>query len=101
MQFVNLRSILRMAQKLKFISDNPGEEIKMPETREVNRPTITAEQIIELIDAIEDPHDLCLMSIGLFCATRTSETFGLQWKSYAGDKLVHPWYRVRGPLMAS
>jgi integrase len=86
--FVNLRSILRMAQKLKFISDNPGEETKMPETREVNRPTMSAEQIMELIDAIEDPHDLCLMSIGLFCATRTSETFGMQWKSYAGDKLV-------------
>ncbi len=30
------------------------------------------------------------MSIGLFCATRTSETFGLQWKSYAGDRsIVH------------
>jgi integrase len=86
--FVNLRSILRLAQKLKFISDNPGEETKMPETREINRPTISAEQIIGLIDSIEDPHDLCLMSIGLFCATRTSETFGLQWKSYAGDKLV-------------
>jgi integrase len=60
----------------------------MPETRDVSRPTISAEQIISLLDSIEDPHDLCLMSIGLFCATRTSETLGLQWKSYGGDKLV-------------
>src|SRR5438067_9312687 len=48
----------------------------------------TAEQIVKLIDAIQDPHDLCLMSIGLFCATRTSEILGLQWKSYAGDRLI-------------
>jgi hypothetical protein len=28
------------------------------------------------------------MCIGLFCASRTSETFGLQSKSYLGDRLV-------------
>jgi integrase len=28
------------------------------------------------------------MSVALFCATRTSETLGLTWKSYAGDKLI-------------
>ena len=49
---------------------------------------MTPEQINLLIEAIEDPHDLCLMCIGLFCATRTSETFGLQWKSYGGDSLM-------------
>ena len=57
-------------------------------TRAVNRPTMTSGQIIQLISAIKDPHDLCLMSIGLLCATRTSETLGLQWKSYAGDRLI-------------
>ena len=86
--FVNLRSIMRMAQRLKFISDNPGEETRMPATRPIERPTMTPEQINLLIEAIEDPHDLCLMCIGLFCATRTSETFGLQWKSYGGDNLM-------------
>jgi len=86
--FVNLRSIMKLAQKLRFISDNPGEETKMPATRAVERPTMTSEQINSLIGGIEDPHDLCLMCIGLFCATRTSETFGLQWKSYLGDRLV-------------
>jgi integrase len=84
----NIRSIMRSAQKLCFINANPSEDAKMPETKAVNRPTMTAQQIIKLIDAIENPHDLCLMSIGLFCATRTSETLGLQWKSYAGDRLV-------------
>jgi len=79
---------MRMAQKLKFISDNPAEDTKMPETRSVDRPTMTAEQIVQLVNGIEDLHDLCLMSIGLFCATRTSETLGLQWKSYTGETLI-------------
>ena len=86
--YVNLRSIMRVAHKLKFVSENPGEDLRMPETKTVHRPIMSTEQVAKLIDAIEDRHDLCLMSIALFCATRTSETFGLQWKSYAGDRLV-------------
>jgi hypothetical protein len=70
--FVNLRSILKLAQRLKFISDNPGEETQMSATRPVERPTMTPGQIYSLIGGIEDPHDLRLMCIGLFCATRTS-----------------------------
>lgn len=86
--FVNIRSIMRLARKLKFLQEDPAEELKMPQTKEVKRPTMTAKQISELISVIEDVHDLCLMSIALFCATRTSETLGLTWKSYAGDKLI-------------
>ena len=86
--FVNLRSIMKLAQKLKFIPENPGEETKMPATRMVERPTMTAGQINSLIAGIEDAHDLCLMCTGLFCAPRTSETFGLQWKSYLGDRFM-------------
>jgi integrase len=86
--FANTRSIMHLARKLKFIQDDPAEDLKMPQTKEIERPTMTAEQIVQLIDSIEDVHDLCLMSIALFCATRTSETFGLIWKSYAGNKLV-------------
>jgi hypothetical protein len=48
------------------------------------KPTVTPEEINSLLDAIEDPHDRYLMAIGLFCATRTSETFGLKWKAYGG-----------------
>jgi integrase len=86
--FVNLRSIMKLAHRLKFIPENPGEETKMPATKAIERPTMTPEQISSLMGAIEDPHDLCLMCIGLFCASRSSETLGLQWKSYLGDKLT-------------
>ena len=68
--YVNLRSIMRMAQRLKFISDSPAEDTRMPETKAVDRPTMTAEQIVQLFNGIEDPHDLCLMSIGLFSESK-------------------------------
>jgi integrase len=86
--FANVRSIMRMARKLKYITDNPGQDIEMPETRAVAKPKLRTEQIGQIIDNITDPHDLCLMCIALFCATRTSETFGLQWRSYTGDQLM-------------
>jgi integrase len=79
---------MRLARKLKFLPEDPAEELKMPQTKEVKRPTMTAKQISDLINVIEDIHDLCLMSIALFCATRTSETLGLTWRSYNGDRLI-------------
>ena len=86
--FVNIRSIMRLARKLKFLQEDPAEELKMPQTKEVKRETMTAQQISDLINVIEDIHDLCLMSIALFCATRTSETLGLTWRSYSRDRLI-------------
>jgi len=35
--YVNIRSIMRMAQKLFFIPINPSEDTKMPETKAVSR----------------------------------------------------------------
>ena len=86
--FANLKSVMKVAKKLKVLAEDPAEDLAMPVTRPVDKPTITAEQISCLIEAIEDLHDLCLMAIGLFCATRTSETFGLKRKAYRGDRLA-------------
>jgi integrase len=86
--YVNLKAILRTARKLKFLIDDPGEDMKMPDTKAVERPTLTQEQLAALLRAITDLHDLCLFSIGIFCGTRTSEVLGLQWKSWQGDHLV-------------
>ena len=86
--FINLRAILKMARKLKFLSENPAEDLDMPETREVARPVISAEHICKLIDGVEYLRNRALLCVGLFCATRASETFGLTWKSYLGDRLL-------------
>ena len=60
----------------------------MPLTSPIEKPVITREQILVLLQAVEDMHDLCLMHIGIFCGTRTSEAMGLQWKSWPGDALM-------------
>ena len=86
--FTNLRSIFKVAKKLKVLSENIAEDLEMPVTRPVKKPKINAEQIKALVNGIEDAHDKCLMSVGLFCALRTSEAFGLKWKAYLGDTLV-------------
>jgi len=96
--FVNLRSIFKVAKKLKVLAENPGEDLEMPVTRAVVRPTIGAEQMKKLFNSIADPHDRCLMAVGLFCALRTSETLGLQWKAYQEDKLVVQTTAFEGQL---
>ena len=80
-----LKSIFKMARKQKFVDDDPAEDVVMPKTKPVKKPTVAAQQIRALYEAIEDPRDHALMCAALFCAPRTSEAFGLTWKSYRGD----------------
>ena len=57
----------------------------MPQTKPVEKPQMTQEQILALIGGIQDLHDLCLMYVGIFCGPRASEVMGLQWKSWTGN----------------
>lgn len=86
--FSNVRAITHMARKQKYLADDLGEDVTMPLTDPVEKPILTREQILALLGAIEDVHDLCLMYVGVFCGTRTSEAMGLQWKSWTGDALM-------------
>jgi integrase len=86
--FSNIRAITRMAKKHKYIAENPGEDVTMPQAKMAEKPVMTREQILALIGAIEDVHDLCLLCIGIFCGPRASEVMGLQWKSWTGDALL-------------
>jgi integrase len=86
--YINIRSILQMAKKLKFLTSDPAEDMTMPQTKPVEKPVMTQEQILKLIGSIHDLHDLCLMYVGIFCGPRASEVLGLQWKSWTGTTLV-------------
>jgi integrase len=77
-----------MAKKQKYLAEDPGEDVTMPQTKPVERPVMTREQILALIGAIEDVHDLCLLHVGIFCGLRASEIMGLQWKSWTGGALM-------------
>ena len=86
--FTNIRSITRLAKKQKYLSEDPAEDIKMPQTKSAEKPVMLREQILSLLGAITDLHDLCLLYIGIFCGPRSSEVFGFQWASWNGDSLL-------------
>ncbi len=73
---------------MNFLASDPGEDVTMPQTKPVEKPHMTQEQILALIGGIQDLHDLCLMYVGIFCGPRASEVMGLQWKSWTGTTLV-------------
>jgi integrase len=77
-----------LAKKQKFLAEDPGEDVTMPQTKPVEKPILSREQILALIGAIEDVQDLCLLQLGVFCGLRASEIMGLQWKSWSGEALV-------------
>ncbi len=86
--FSNVKAIFRSARKMKFIVEDPAEDLLMPDTRTVKKPKIEPKMILDLIDSIPHPRDRALLAVGCFCGPRTSENFGLTWKSYAGDSLI-------------
>ena len=86
--FSNIKSIFRTARKLKFIVEDPAEDLLMPDTRVVKKPKVEPRMILDLIESIPHPRDRALLAVGCFCGPRTSENFGLTWKSYADDHLI-------------
>ena len=86
--YSNMRAICRMARKQKYLVEDPGEDVTMPLTECAEKPVMTREQILALLGAIEDVHDLCLMYIAIFCGPRASEVMGFQWKSWTGIALM-------------
>src|ERR1035441_4131673 len=48
--FTNIRAIARLAKKLKFLSEDPAEDVTKPQTKSIERPVITREQIALLLD---------------------------------------------------
>lgn len=86
--FSNMRAITHLPRKQKYLAEDPGEDVAMPLTDSVEKPVMTREQILALIGAIEDVHDLCLMYVAIFCGPLTSEAMGLQWKSWTGTALM-------------
>lgn len=86
--FSNIRTIFKTARKMKFIVEDPAEDLLMPDTRTVKKPRTQPELILKLIDAMPHPRDRALLAVGCFCGPRTSEDLGLTWKSYAFDHFI-------------
>ena len=68
--FSNVRAITRMARKQKYLVEDPGEDVTMPLADSAEKPVMAREQILALLGAIEDAHDLCLMHLVTFQVMR-------------------------------
>lgn len=86
--YVNIRTIFNNAVDLDFIPKSPARRLAMPETKPPDTTILPAATIMALIEGTEDPMDRCVLAIGIFCALRTSEVFGLTWGSYQSECLA-------------
>jgi integrase len=77
--------LLALPRNRNTLANDPGEDVSKPQTKSVERPVMTREQILSLLGAINDVHDLCLLCVGIFCGPRASEVMGMQWKSWNGE----------------
>ena len=82
-----LKAICEMAVDMEFLHKNPARKLMIPDCRVTPKPTQPADTLRILLNAITDPRDHLIMLIGVFCAVRPSELFGLKWSAYDGDKL--------------
>jgi integrase len=51
---------------------------------------MTQDQILGLVNAVEDMHDLCLLQVGIFCGPCASEVMGLQMEVLDGGRRYCP-----------
>lgn len=98
--FTNVRAILHLARKQKYVVEDPAEDVALPLTMPVEKPLMSRDQILALLGAVEDLHDLCLLYVGILCGPRASEVFGLQWKSWNGESLMPLGTAYEGQLLS-
>jgi integrase len=94
--FNNIRAITRLARKQKFLAEDPGEDVTMPITKISEKPVMPVDLMLQLLGAIEDLGDLCLMLVAIFSGSRASEAMGFQWKSWTGVSLMPYGTAVEG-----
>lgn len=82
-----LKAICEMAVDMEFLHKNPARKLTIPDCKVTSKPTLPGDTLRTLLDAITDPRDHLVMLIGVFCAVRPSELFGLKWSAHDGDKL--------------
>jgi integrase len=86
--YSNVRAILHLARKQKYLVEDPAEDVVLPLTMPGEKPVLDRAQILAVLGAVTDLRDFCLLSIGIFSGPRASEVFGLQWKCWTGESLL-------------
>jgi integrase len=83
------RSILEDAVDEDLIGKNPMRRVPMPKTKLPKKPVLETQLVPKVLKSTEgEPRNSAILHIGIFCAMRPSEVFGLRWKSFLGDHFV-------------
>ena len=84
-----LKSILEDAVDDEFLQRHPMRKLPRPKTKIPNKPTLAGGLIARVLDAVkENAFVSAVLHIAAFCAVRTSEVFGLRWRSFRDDHFL-------------
>ena len=84
-----LKSILEDAVDDEFLLRHPMRKLPRPKTKIPNKPTLAGGLIAKVLDAVkENAFVSAVLHIAAFCAVRTSEVFGLRWRSFRDDHFL-------------
>lgn len=75
-----LSKSLRQAKRLGLIVRNPMEDVVKPRDRAVERPFLSTDQVVQLLDSVQDNYFRAIISFLLMTGVRPEEAFGLQWQ---------------------
>jgi integrase len=84
---IYLKSILEEAVEQDYIRKNPARNLTLPNTREVEKVTLTAEQFNAVLSELDEKHSL-LLRVGAACAFRPSELLALRWRDFDPEARV-------------
>ena len=77
---MTLRQIFKKARKNKLISDDPAEDLTLPDCQEGTHRAITQEERRLLLEVAETHRDGLYVKIMLYCGLRPQEVNALQWQ---------------------
>ncbi len=87
-----LQAVLEDAVDSDVLLKNPMRRVPMPKTKLPQKPTLDADLVPKVLKAVENSEnperDSAILHIGIFCAMRPAEIFGLRWASFHGDHFV-------------
>ncbi len=84
-----LKSVLENAVDDDILSKSPMRKVRRPKTRIPNRPTLDKELARRVLDEVKDnAKNSAILHVGVFCAVRPAEVFGLRWRSFLDDVLL-------------
>ncbi len=84
---IYLKSILEEAVEQDYIRKNPARNLTLPNTREVEKSTLTPSQFNAVLSELTPQFNL-LVRVGAACAFRPSELLALRWRDFDPEARV-------------